>query len=121
MNVLELNHVVGIRGVLLIVVVVVALGMLLRMVRAWRELSLGQKLFLFGTWCILIYAGDAMRAAIQAGLEWRWRLIPGLFGAAALFGWLLEPLDLQKRLWGRPSFSKPPEHDDDDGSSRDEQ
>ncbi len=105
----ELDHIVGIRAVLLVVVALVTVGMAARGIYAFRKLSLGQKLFFIGATCMTAYAADAMRDAIQAGLGWKWRLILGMVGSAALFGWLLEPVQLQRRLWGRPSMLPPPD------------
>lgn len=112
MNTEAMDPTIGIRAILLVVVVLVTLGMAVRLVIAFRKLSLGQKLFFIGALCMTAYAGDAMRAAIEAGLEWRWRLIMAFVGSACLFGWMLEPLALQRRLWGQASFAPPPDRSD---------
>lgn len=79
---------------------VVTLVLIIQSIRAWKHLSIGQKLWTTGTVCALLYVCDAAREAVTVDLEFRFRLILWTFAVVAFFAYLMEPTRSKKRRFG---------------------
>lgn len=75
-----------------------------RYVRAFKDLSRAQKLYLGASFALLL---SPMVGNIEANIfedGWRWRLIPTTVGVILFFIYLMEPFDHARRRFGRNPF-----------------
>lgn len=77
---------------------------ILQSLYSWKHLSIGQKLFVTGAICFMLYVSDAAREAIQADIGFRWRLVPWTIGVIAYFVYILEPQRSKMRRFGGDIF-----------------
>lgn len=89
------------RATLSISSLIISGWLLVMTVRVFRNLSYGQRLWATGAVCVLIYVADGLREAIQTDLEFRWRLLPLIFGLIAYFAYLLEPRTRRHQRLGK--------------------
>lgn len=85
----------------------VTVVLIVQSIRAWKHLSIGQKLWVTGTVCALLYICDASREAVAVDLEFRYRLVLWAFAVVALFAYLLEPTRSKMRRFGGGVFDPP--------------
>lgn len=106
----------------------ITIALFIQTLKAFKYLSIGQKLWSTGTILLLIYISDALRRAIQINLEWSFRLIPLMLGLIAFFVYLFEPQRQKRQRFGgevlapreehRPIFKQRVSEQDPDRGSR---
>lgn len=90
------------RIILIALTLLVAVVMFVQTLRAWKHLSIGQKLWATGSFCLIIYVCDAAREAVAVDFPFRWRLVFWTFGVVAYFAYYLEPTRSKMRRFGGP-------------------
>lgn len=95
------------RTVLVGLTLFVTVLLIIQAFRAWKHLSIGQKLWATGSICALLYLADAGREAITIQLEFRWRLVLWALAVVAYFAYLLEPTRSKMRRFGGGVLDRP--------------
>lgn len=103
----DLTFASWLRVVLIGSTLLVTLMLIVQSVRAWKHLSIGQKLWATGTICALLYICDAAREAVEVDLEFRFRLFLWAAAVVAYYAYLLEPNRSKMRRFGGGVFDSP--------------
>ena len=75
-----------------------------RYIRAYNDLSRGQKFYLGASLALLMSPVVGNIEALFYADGWRWRLIPSTIGVILFFIYLMEPFDHARRRFGREPF-----------------